>query len=85
MDPLMHMTPMHLAPLEQAARILCEMNGDDPDQQLKAKHPLGLDVPYTVPLWWQAAESLHHLNQMLVSLKRAAALTVADQNVKVRH
>lgn len=74
----------HLAPLEPAARILCRMNGDDPDQQLKHPHPLGLQVPFTIPLWHQAAEALLNLTQMLSALKQAHA-QAATESVKVPH
>lgn len=62
----------HLKPLEAAARILCQMNGDDPDRPMKTPHPLGLQVPFTEPLWHHAAENLLHLTQMLVALRQAA-------------
>lgn len=65
----------HLAPLEPAARILCQLNGDDPDQQIAHPHPLGLQVPFTIPLWHNAAEALLHLTQMLSALKMAHAQT----------
>jgi len=74
----MNMIPTHLVPLEPAARILCELRGDNPDEQIPAEHPLGLKVKYSVPLWHLAAEQLHSLNEMLVALKRASQLTVVQ-------
>lgn len=70
----------HLKPLERAARILCAMNGDDPDAPQKVPHPLGLAVPFAEPLWHSAAEALLNLTQMLSALKQAHA-----QVVKVEH
>jgi hypothetical protein len=75
----------HLKPLERAARILCAMNNDDPDQQVPCAHPLGLEVPFSEPLWHHAAGALLELNRMLVALKMAHAQELAEQNVKVAH
>jgi len=73
----------HLKPLERAARILCELNGDDPDQPIQVPHPLGLKVPFSEPLWYHAASALNDFNKMLIALKRAAAEQAAEQSVKV--
>lgn len=67
----MNTTP-HLAPLEPAARILCGMQDQDPDQEIPSPHPLGLAIPYARPAWEFAAEALLGLQQMLVALKQAA-------------
>ncbi len=65
----------HLTPYEPAARILCGMQNQDPDQKVPAPHPLGLrGVEYTRPAWEFAAEALIDLSQMLAALKQAAAL-----------
>jgi hypothetical protein len=79
-----HFDRAHLAPLEPAARILCQMNGDNPDQQMAAPHPLGLQVAFTVPLWHSAAQALLGLTQMLSALKQAHAQAAAE-SVKVPH
>jgi hypothetical protein len=63
----------HLAPLEVAARIYCQMQDQDADEKMEVPHPLGLaGVKLTRPAWHFAAEALLQLNQMLVALKRAA-------------
>lgn len=62
----------HLTPYEPAARILCGMQGQDPDQGVPSPHPLGLQLPHTRPAWHFAAEALIGLSQMLAALKQAA-------------
>lgn len=65
----------HLAPLEKAARIFCQLNDRDADEELEVPHPMGLaGVKFSRPAWHFAAEALLNLNQMLVALKRAAEL-----------
>ena len=85
-DPLVNISfdKDHLKPLERAARILCSMNGDDPDKPIPAPHPLGLQVPFSEPLWHHAASALHELNQMIVALKMAHVEQQAE-GVKVPH
>ena len=64
----------HLTPFEPAARILCDMQQQDPDEAVPAQHPLGLrGVEYTRPAWHFAAEALINLSQMLTAMKMAAA------------
>lgn len=61
----------HLAPLERAARILCQMDNVDPDQQVAVPHPLFPSVVEQVPQWHQAAEALLNLSKMLGALNHA--------------
>lgn len=62
----------HLKPLERAARIFCDMNAQNPDEQMAVPHPMLQGVALHRPAWHFAAEALLNLNQMLVALRRAA-------------
>lgn len=62
----------HLTPLEPAARVFCQMNGQDPDEQMGGEHPLLAGVKHTRPAWHFAAEALLNLTQMLTALKVGA-------------
>lgn len=61
----------HLQPYERAARILCEMDGMNPDQPVAQAHPLFPSVVEQVPQWHQAAEALLNFSKMMTALNRA--------------
>ena len=62
----------HLKPLERAARIFCQMNAQDADEQMSVPHPMLQGIQLHRPAWHFAAEALLNLNQMLVALKQAS-------------
>ena len=73
----------HLAPLEPASRIFCDMQGQDPDEQLEVPHPMGLQgVKFTRPAWHFAAENLLNLTQMLAALQRASKAAPAQRDLR---
>lgn len=61
-----------LVQFEQAARIYCKKANYDPDLRIPAPHPLGLNVPYSIPQWHNVAEDLYDLASKLASIKEAA-------------
>lgn len=62
----------HLKPYEAAARILCSMDGVNPDQEVPVPHPLISGIMEAAPAWHQAAENLIGLSKMLTALRLAA-------------
>ena len=62
----------HLKPYEQAARILCAMDGVDPDAPVAMPHPLINGMTVEHPAWHDAAEALVGLSKMLAALRMAA-------------
>lgn len=62
----------HLLPLEPAARILCNMRGEDPDATTRVAGAI-IGGYAEIPNWHHAAEALLGLSQMLVAMKQAAA------------
>jgi hypothetical protein len=73
----------HLTPLEQAARLFCQTQDQDPDVELQVPHPMGLEgVKFTRPAWHFPAENMLNLSLMLACMKRfpAAAPAATDVN-----
>jgi len=70
----------HLKPYEQAARILCAMDGVDPDAPVSAPHPLINGMTVEHPAWHDAAEALVGLSKMLAALRMAAQQPQTAEN-----
>ena len=70
----------HLKPYEPAARILCQMDGVNPDALTQRPHPLFPNIVDQVPQWHAAAEALIGLSKMLTAMKLAAELPPAQQD-----
>lgn len=70
----------HLKPFEAAARILCDMDGVDPDATQQMPHPLINGLMVDFPAWHNAAEALLNLSKMLTALKRAAQQPLTAEN-----
>ena len=69
----------HLKPFEAAARILCQMDGVDPDATVSSPHPVFPGVLLDAPVWHGAAESLIALSKMLTAMRQAADLAAAPK------
>lgn len=69
----------HLKPYEAAARILCSMDGVDPDEEIKIPSVIA-GAFTTEPVWHQAAEALVNLSKMLTALRMAAQQPVSAAN-----
>ena len=69
----------HLTPLEPAARLFCQTQGQDPDEALEMPHPMGLQgVAFTRPAWHFPAENMLNLSLMLACMKRFPAAAPAE-------
>lgn len=73
----------HLKPLEQAARLFCQTQDQDPDEALQVPHPMGLEgVKFTRPAWHFPAENMLNLSMMLACMKRFPAAAPEAANEK---
>lgn len=70
----------HLKPYEAAARILCSMDGIDPDTPVATPHPLINGMTVEHPTWHDAAEALVGLSKMLAALRMAAQQPQTAEN-----
>lgn len=61
----------HLKPYEAAARILCNLNNTNPDEEMRIPSVIA-GAFTTAPMWHQAAENLIGLSKMLTALRLAA-------------
>lgn len=61
-----------LVQFEQAARIYCKKANFDPDLRVPAPHPLGLNVPFSIPNWHSVAEDLYDISLKLMAIKEAS-------------
>lgn len=64
-------TPEHLLPMQAAARILCQLDGVNPDESTPTPHPLFPGVTQNAPAWHAAAEYLLTFTKALTALKMA--------------
>ena len=73
----------HLTPLEQAARLFCTAQDQDPDEALEVPHPMGLQgVKFTRPAWHFPAENMLNLSLMLACMRRFPAAAPEAANEK---
>ena len=57
-----------LVKVEPAARMLCQLRGQDPNEELRTPHPLGLMVDHTTTAWKLAAEEVIAIMQVLTAI-----------------
>lgn len=70
----------HLTPYEPAARIFCQMQEQDADEEMEVPHPFIKGVQMTRPAWHFAAENMINLSQMLTAMKQAAMMATQTEH-----